>query len=293
MLTTPTLQSMVRGTLSRGRQHLEERFATAPPRTVRAGEVFAAAGGFRDAICRLRTGWACQYRELPNCRRVIVDVYLPGDLIGLDGLFRIRPLENVLALTLVEIATIDGDKILSELLGCQSSALYTAWLLGRRQQRTDRLLTAISSLDARGRLAAMLLDFYNRLYARKLIAATTYTMPLTQQHIGEYLGLTVVHVNRVLRSLRSDGIALLKKNCLTIFDLERLRHLARERKMSHNDHPPVDQLTAVKDTGVPSSNDRLVWAHALFGEMQRQYVAGNSARHGELLQELGKLLTPP
>jgi CRP-like cAMP-binding protein len=57
----------------------------------------------------------------------------------------------------------------------------------------------------------MLLDFYKRLYARKLIAARTYTMPLTQQHIGQYLGLTVVHVNRVLRSLRSDRIALLEK----------------------------------------------------------------------------------
>src|ERR1700746_4064852 len=106
MPTTPTLQSAVRGNLLAGRQQLEARFGTAPPRTVRAGEVFAAAGGLRNAICRLRTGWACQYRELLNCRRVIIDVYLPGDFIGLDGLFRMRPLENVLALTLVEVATI-------------------------------------------------------------------------------------------------------------------------------------------------------------------------------------------
>jgi CRP-like cAMP-binding protein len=181
MPTIPTRQSGVRRTLLRGKQQLEARFGTAPPLTLRAGEVFAAAGGLRDAIYRLRTGWACQYRELPNCRRAIIDVYLPGDLIGLDGLFTTRPL-NVLALTLVEVATIDGDKFLTELLACQSNALYVAWLLVRRQQRTDHLLTAISSLDARGRLAAMLLDFYKRLDARKLIAASNYTMPLTQQH---------------------------------------------------------------------------------------------------------------
>ena len=253
LLTTPRRQSGVRGTLLRGRRQLEARFGTAPPLTLRAGEVFAAAGGLRDAIYRLRTGWACQYRELPNCRRAIIDVYLPGDLIGLDGLFRTRPLENVLALTLVEVTTIDGDNILTQLLACQSNALYVAWLLVRRQQRTDHLLTAISSLDARGRLAAMLLYFYKRLYARKLIAARTYTMPLTQQHIGEYLGLTVVHVKRVLRSLRSDRIALLEKNCVTILDLERLRQLAREREMSSNDRPPVvDQFTPIKDTGFPS-----------------------------------------
>ena len=137
----------------------------------------------------------------------------------------------MLPLTLVEVATIDGDKILTELLACQSNALYITWLLVRLQQRTDHLLTAISSLDARGRLATMLLDFYKRLYARKLVAARTYTMPLTQQHIGQYLGLTVVHVNRVLRSLRSDRIALLEKNSVTILGLERLRQLAREREM--------------------------------------------------------------
>ena len=137
----------------------------------------------------------------------------------------------MLPLTLVEVATIDGDKILTELLACQSNALYITWLLVRLQQRTDHLLTAISSLDARGRLATMLLDFYKRLYARKLVAARTYAMPLTQQHIGQYLGLTVAHVNRVLRSLRSDRIALLEKNSVTILGLERLRQLAREREM--------------------------------------------------------------
>ena len=78
-------------------------------------------------------------------------------------------------------------------------------------------------------------------------------MPLTQQHIGQYLGLTVAHVNRVLRSLRSDRIALLEKNSVTILDLERLGKLAREREMSSNDRPPVvDQFTSVKDTGLPS-----------------------------------------
>ena len=253
MLTAPTRQSEVRGTLLRGRRQLEARFGTAPSRTLRAGEAFAAAGSSHYGICRLSTGWACQYRELPNCRRAIIDVYLPGDFIGLDGLFSARPLENVLALTLVEVGTIDGDKILTELLACQSNALYITWLLVRRQQRTDHLLASISSLDARGRLATMLLDFYKRLYARKLIAARTYAIPLTQQHIGQYLGLTVVHVNRVLRSLRSDRIALLEKNSVTILDLERLRKLAREREISSNDRPPVlDQITPVKDTGFPS-----------------------------------------
>ena len=87
MPTIPTRQSGVRRTLLRGKQQLEARFGTAPPLTLRAGEVFAAAGGLRDAIYRLRTGWACQYRELPNCRRALSTYIYRETSLGLYGLF--------------------------------------------------------------------------------------------------------------------------------------------------------------------------------------------------------------
>jgi CRP-like cAMP-binding protein len=222
--------SGVRSQLLLGRQQLEARFnGTGAPLTVRAGETFGSAADARCRIYRLRTGWAGQRRELASGRRAIVDVYLPGDLVGLDAPFRMRPAENVLALTFVEAQAIDADDEPTELFASQCIAVYIAWLLGHRQRRADRLLTAISCLDARGRVAMMLLDFYKRLRARKLIGGTTYNMPLTQQHIGNYLGLTVVHVNRVLRSLRNEQIACLERNCATILDLEQLALLAQQR----------------------------------------------------------------
>ena len=73
----------------------------------------------------------------------------------------------------------------------------------------------------------MVLDFYTRLRRSKLIASSVYSLPLTQIHIGSYLGLTVAHVNRVLRSLREERIVNLEKHCVTILDLERLMSLAQ------------------------------------------------------------------
>jgi CRP/FNR family transcriptional regulator, anaerobic regulatory protein len=214
----------------RGRQQLDARFGTAPSHLLRAGGKFMAVAGLRDPIYRLQKGWACQGSELRERRRAIIDVYLPGDIIGLDAPFRTRPVGGVLALTAIETKVIDAsDELgdLGELMASHCSALYVAWLLGHRQRRADRLLTAISCFDARGRLAMMMLDFYKRLCARKLIASEIYNLPLTQQQIGSYLGLTVVHVNRVLKSLRNDRIARLEKNCITILDLEQLTLLAR------------------------------------------------------------------
>jgi CRP-like cAMP-binding protein len=193
--------------------------------------MFSSIADARCRAYRLRTGWAGQCRDLAGGRRAIVDVYLPGDLIGLDAPLKTRPVENVLALTSVETEAIGAGVNPTELFASPCIAVYIAWLLGQRQRRADRLLTGISCLDARGRVAMMLLEFYKRLRARKLISAPTYNMPLTQQHIGSYLGLTVVHINRVLRSLRDERIACLEKNCVTIFDLERLILLAEQRAM--------------------------------------------------------------
>ena len=209
-----------------GKRKLKAIFGSLPSRTLRGGELLGGAGA-SDQIYRLRAGWACQFRDLANGRRAIIDVYLPGDVIGLDGVAHARPLEEVLTLTAVIIEPIPAEDALVELMADRSIALYIAFLLGLRQRRSDGLLAAISSLDARGRLAMMLLDFYTRLRRRKLISGSIYNLPLSQVQIGNYLGLTVVHINRVLRSLRSEQIVDLEKHCVTILDLERLTIIAR------------------------------------------------------------------
>lgn len=178
-------------------------------------------------IYRLRAGWACQFQDLANGRRTIVDVYLPGDVIGLHAGVHARPLEEVLTLTAATIEPIPAEDALVELMADRPTALYIVFLLGQRQRRTDRFLAAISCLDARGRLATMLLDFHTRLRRRKLISGSIYNLPLTQGQIGSYLGLTVVHINRVLRSLRAERIVDLEKHSVTILDRGRLAIMAR------------------------------------------------------------------
>jgi CRP-like cAMP-binding protein len=241
-------QAEVRSALLRGRKELDPRFGTASSLNLRAGETFASPiAGSRGCIYRLRRGWAGQCQELAGRRRAIVDVYLPGDLIGLDAACSGRPGGNVLALASVDVEPIDIDAEISELLTSRFIAFYVAWLLGRRQRRADRLLTAMSCLDARGRMAMMILDFYKRLHARGLAFANTYNMPLTQHQIGEYLGITVVHVNRVLRSLRDERVASLEKNCLMVLDLDQLSLLAQARTASDRRLPTIERIEPRRD----------------------------------------------
>ena len=222
----PNQSQRVHGELTIGQRQLNTIFSGSPPRVLEAGEILGAADGSSDAICRLRAGWACEFRDFPNGARAIVDVYLPGDVRGLQAIFGTRPLEEISTLSTVTIETIPTAVAMIELMGSRPTALYIAWLLSRRQRRADRLLAALSRLDARGRLAAMMLDFYTRLRRRRLIEGLVYNLPMTQTQIGGYLGLTVVHINRVLRALRHARIVTLEKHCVTIHDLELLKSVA-------------------------------------------------------------------
>jgi CRP/FNR family transcriptional regulator len=215
----------VRDELMLGRRELTARFRVSPPRTLSAGQPLVGAARSSDVICRLVAGWACQFHGFTDGHQAIVDVYTPGDVIGLDAVLRTRPSGRVMTLTSVNTEVIDVATEFTDLMTCRSTALYVAWLLGRRQRRSDRLLAAVSSLDARGRLATMVLDFYARLSRQRLIAGSSYNLPLTQIQIGAYLGLTGVHVNRVMRALRDERIVELEKHCVTILDFERLTRL--------------------------------------------------------------------
>jgi CRP/FNR family transcriptional regulator, anaerobic regulatory protein len=214
-----------------GKREFNSRFSSATRRSFKSGELLAAADRTKDLVYRVRSGWACQVRDLTDGRRAILDVYLPGDVIGLDTVLRTRPAGDVMALSSLTVESLGAEDGLSTLMAHRHMALYIAWLLSLRQRRSDRLLTAMTSLDARGRIAVMLLDFYKRLTAQKLITSTIYNLPLTQNQIGSYLGLTVVHVNRTLRALRQELVVNLEKHCVTILNLNQLTMLAQCRQV--------------------------------------------------------------
>src|SRR5215471_15277896 len=237
-------RELLRGELAVGRRELTASFQCSPPCTLGPSQLLSTSGGLRNALCHIQSGWACQFRDFVNGRRAIVDVYFPGDVIGLDAILRTRRSAEVLTLTSVAMEVIHADALI-DLMASQPTAVYIAWLLGQRQRRTDRLLSALQCLDARGRLATMVLDFYTRLRRRKLIIGSSYNLPLTQLQIGSYLGLTVVHVNRVLRSLRDERIAQMERNCVTILDLERLKSLAPQGS-PENLAPHVDERSPIE-----------------------------------------------
>ena len=176
----------------------------------------------------LLKGWACRYRLLPDGRRQILDVHLPGDLIGLDGFLMKRSPDFVMTLTEVLYGSIDHDRF-QRLIANRDVALHILAMLVAEKRRLDEHLATVGQMVAEEKIAALLLELYIRLRHRQIVKGKSFHFPLTQQQLGDFLGMTVVHVNRVLKRLRDGGIVNVKHRVVVIHDMTRLVNLAAGR----------------------------------------------------------------
>jgi CRP-like cAMP-binding protein len=212
--------------LLEGRRRLARVFLTGTPIVYKPHAALIEANERPACAFRLHSGWAMRERLLPEGRRALLAVYLPGDVVGLDGLFTTRVPDAVTTLTPAASHPLSLAELTRLMEGDPMVALRVAHLLDAERRRAERLAIAVGHADAETRLASFLLYLHDRLRAQGLVASRSFRVPMTQQQIGQHLGLTVVHVNRVLRRLREQGIALVRQNTAVVIDHDRLRRLA-------------------------------------------------------------------
>jgi CRP/FNR family transcriptional regulator, anaerobic regulatory protein len=191
-----------------------------------SGQTLVEAGKLPRYVYHLRTGLAYQSHGLPDGGRAIVDIFTPGNVVGLETILSLRASGTVTAAGPVKYLALD-PKSLHQLMEDRQVALCFTSLLIEARWRSEELVARIARLEAPERVAAMLVDLHDRLRRRRLIARSSYNLYLTQQQIGDHLGLTGAHVNRVLRWLAREHIALVKGYVVIIHDMPRLRRLAR------------------------------------------------------------------
>ncbi len=110
----------------------------------------------------------------------------------------------------------------------QTPRLATAilWAASRDEAMVVEHLVGMGQRDAEARMAHFLLELGAQLALVGLGSKAGYDCPLTQYHLADALGLSSVHVNRVLRKLRDDGLATFRNGRVTFDDLDRLVALA-------------------------------------------------------------------
>jgi CRP/FNR family transcriptional regulator, anaerobic regulatory protein len=196
--------------------------AMGPPQVFRPGDKLVREGEPSDNIFRIHSGWVVRARDLLQCKRQIIAIFLPGDLAGVKSMLLERQPDSVECLTDVAAQSIDYAALAELAQANYAVALRIMFQLGEDERRLHNLVSALGKADAEQRLADMLLDLRGRLHRLGFVKNDTFRFPLTQQQIGDYAGLTVVHVNRVLRRFRESEIAVVSKGTATILDSEAL-----------------------------------------------------------------------
>jgi CRP-like cAMP-binding protein len=191
------------------------------------GRKIVLTGEESETVYRLRTGWLSRTRLIDDGRRQIIMIFLPGDLVGVKCMLMREQPDTIECLTAVTVDAIDHQQARRLVETNGRIALRMLFQLGEDERRLHNWVIGLGRGNADERIAVMLLDFRGRLHRAGLLNGNnTFRLPMTQQEIGDYLGLTVVHVNRVLRRLREAGLATVKGGTATIHDAAGLQRIA-------------------------------------------------------------------
>lgn len=170
----------------------------------------------------LASGWACSYKILPSGTRQIVDFQIPGDFLGLRSvLFRTAD-HNVEPITPVQASEVRQRDLLAAFSETPRLATAVLWAASRDEAMVVEHLVDLGRRTASERMAHFLLELGARLRLIGMADRTGYSCPLSQYLLADALGLSAVHVNRVLRELREEGLLTFQKGRVVFDDYEGL-----------------------------------------------------------------------
>ena len=212
--------------LSAGERSALARLEIAPE-LLRAGEVLFEEGEPTDFLALVSHGWLTSSALLAEGQRQILRVHLNGDMVGLSGIAFDHSVCTVVASTDSEICRFPR-RALAVLFGehPRLAALFFSLGMVETVDMYDRL-KAVGRTNGKARLAQFFLSVLSRDRVTSAQGGLTIVLPLTQSDVADAVGLTNIHVNRLLRELVEDGLIRRDRSAITVRDEPAMQTLAQ------------------------------------------------------------------
>lgn len=193
--------------------------------TAEAGAVILSEGAHSAHLFTLLSGWAFRFKMLDDGRRQILNYLLPGDLVGLQGSVIGEMEHSVEALSPLVLCVFQRDRLDELFRNHPGLGFDVTWLAAREERMLDDHLLSLGRRTAIERAAYLLAFLHERAVSVGLGQGTVH-IPLTQQHVADTLGLSIVHTNKTLRKLTNRGlIRWLGRSC-QVLDAAELARVA-------------------------------------------------------------------
>ena len=204
------------------------------------GQTLIQEGQVDAPLYTLQSGWAFRFKTLSDGRRQILNFLLAGDFIGVQQKMGDAAAHGVETLTDAVFCVFQRDSLWEIHRRSPSMGFNVTWLTAHEESLVDDTLLSVGRRSAEERIATLLILLFKRAAALQADAgASGVPFPLTQQHVADALGLSLVHTNKTLRKLERRGLHQIGDGRLFMRDVKALARLA---DLYGDGRPPVRPL---------------------------------------------------
>ena len=221
MISVLTRKLELFGSFPKADRHILEETVTRS-KDVRAHCDLIQEGDAPSNVILVLSGFACRYKMLPDGKRSIFAFLVPGDFCDLN-IFILKAMDHSIAtLSPCTIVDIPRSRVL-ELSERPAIARALWWTTLVDEAILREWLVNMGQRDAELSIAHLFCELHLRLKGVGLADGGEFALPITQAELADTMGLSAVHVNRSLQSLRVQGLITLRSGRLVIPDVDRLR----------------------------------------------------------------------
>ena len=199
---------------------------TSKPRDYAAKQDMIREGDRPGPVFIVLEGWACRYKILPSGSRQIMAFLLPGDACDLHIGMLTAMDHSLQAITPAKVALIPGDEMAAILDDHPriATAMYKAQLIDEGTLRA--WIVSMGRRSSIERVAHLMCELYLRSIVAIGLPEGEVALPLSQIIFADALGMTPVHINRILRELREAGAMAFSRGSLRVIDPIKLVQIA-------------------------------------------------------------------
>jgi CRP-like cAMP-binding protein len=223
-------------------------------RAVKKGKDIVVEGYEYKGLDVIEAGFAVRYKLLHKGGRQIINTLLPGDIVGFPASFFDRAIFSVMAVTKMSLHNIPFEAFVELCEARPKIATAVIWYTAREAAVYAHHLVDTGRRSPLERIAHFLLEMHVRLQAVGHASENSFEIPLSQEGIGDAVGLSAPHVNRMLSELKSERLIAMDGREFRILDRAALQilaefdpsYLVRPSTLSHRPKAPAGPLPVSK-----------------------------------------------
>ncbi len=194
---------------------------------VNPGTTLLMEGSNSPQLFTVLEGMGLRYKTLADGRRQVLNFALPGDFAGLQAGVMGKMQHSMEATTRMTLCVFDRASLWSLFRQRPQRAFDLTWLAAIEEHFLGDSVAALGQMTAREKVARAFVHVYSRARAVDMARNGHAPLPYTQQDLADALGLSLVHTNKTLKTLRERQIATWREGRLAVNDFDRLCEIAQ------------------------------------------------------------------